>query len=80
MWLSLGGFHELSETPNKIYNTHIILDEKGNIITTYRKVHMFRVNIPGGPVLDETINTIPGQVYQYFKTSKFSFPQLIFLF
>lgn len=62
MWLSLGGFHELSETEGKVHNTHIILDNQGDIKAIYRKVHMFRVAIEGGPNLDETKTTLPGDV------------------
>ncbi|KAL1130000.1 hypothetical protein AAG570_012943, partial [Ranatra chinensis] len=44
-WLSLGGFHEkVSDT--KIANTHIIINNSGDIVETYRKVHLFDVNIP----------------------------------
>jgi predicted amidohydrolase len=63
LWLSLGGFHELvPDVPGKIHNTHIILDNEGLVRAIYRKVHMFRVSIEGGPNLDETRTTIPGSV------------------
>lgn len=71
MWFSLGGFHELSETEGKIHNTHIILDNNGHTRAIYRKVHMFRVAIEGGPNLDETKTTIPGAVR--LRTTLFKF-------
>lgn len=37
----MGGVHELSNNKEKIYNTHILLDNKGNLVSTYRKVHLF---------------------------------------
>ncbi|PZC76389.1 hypothetical protein B5X24_HaOG204688 [Helicoverpa armigera] len=47
VWLSMGGIHELDEAyPSKVCNTHIIIDDKGNIVQTYRKLHLFDVEIP----------------------------------
>ncbi|CAK1592917.1 unnamed protein product [Parnassius mnemosyne] len=47
VWLSMGGVHEKDENnPTKIFNTHIIIDNKGNIVQTYRKLHLFDVEIP----------------------------------
>ena len=42
VWLSLGSFPEASNTSeSKLYSTHVILNEEGNIAATYRKLHMF---------------------------------------
>lgn len=41
IWLSLGGVHELSENKEKIYNTHIVIDNQGCLISAYRKIHLF---------------------------------------
>ncbi|XP_038219957.1 nitrilase and fragile histidine triad fusion protein NitFhit isoform X2 [Zerene cesonia] len=47
VWLSMGGVHEQDETnPNKMFNTHIIINSKGEIVQTYRKLHLFDVEIP----------------------------------
>lgn len=51
MWLSLGGIHESvldswSQKTDKIYNSHVILDENGEIVTVYRKLHLFDVDTP----------------------------------
>ncbi len=43
VWLSLGGFQEKIEATTKRYNTHIIVDDKGNIQASYRKLHLFDV-------------------------------------
>nr|XP_023030185.1 nitrilase and fragile histidine triad fusion protein NitFhit [Leptinotarsa decemlineata] len=45
IWLSIGGFHEKIDD-NTIYNSHIIIDDVGEIKTIYRKVHLFDVTIP----------------------------------
>ncbi|VVC41049.1 Hypothetical protein CINCED_3A009336 [Cinara cedri] len=45
IWLSLGGFHEkFSET--KLRNTHLVINNKGEIAETYHKMHLYDVDIP----------------------------------
>ncbi|CAK1546449.1 unnamed protein product [Leptosia nina] len=47
VWLSMGGVHEKDESdPTKMFNTHIIISNKGEIVQTYRKLHLFDVEIP----------------------------------
>lgn len=60
LWLSLGGFHEIGVN-NRIYNTHVIVSPpNGDIVATYRKMHLFDVHIPGKATLKESDTTIPG--------------------
>ena len=44
----------------RLYNTHVILDTSGAIQGTYRKTHLFNVDIQGGARLKESDYTIPG--------------------
>ncbi|XP_067380945.1 deaminated glutathione amidase isoform X2 [Channa argus] len=64
VWLSLGGFHERGpdwETDRRIYNSHIIINDKGDIVSVYRKSHLFDVELPEkGVSLKESGFTIPG--------------------
>ncbi|CAL4184787.1 unnamed protein product [Meganyctiphanes norvegica] len=46
VWLSLGGLHVKEEGSSKISNSHVIVDDLGEIITSYVKAHLFSVNIP----------------------------------
>ncbi|KAI9473442.1 MAG: carbon-nitrogen hydrolase [Benjaminiella poitrasii] len=59
IWISVG-VHESAPT-NKIYNSHIIIDNKGNLVNVYRKIHLFNVDIENGPRLMESDTTIQGQ-------------------
>ncbi|KVI06914.1 Carbon-nitrogen hydrolase [Cynara cardunculus var. scolymus] len=54
MWLSLGGFQERGSDDAHLCNTHVLIDDAGNIRSTYRKMHMFDVNVPGGAVFKES--------------------------
>ncbi|XP_057660055.1 nitrilase and fragile histidine triad fusion protein NitFhit [Diorhabda carinulata] len=60
VWLSVGGFHEkIGE--NKMYNTHILIDNTGNIKSVYRKIHLFDVSIPEKNInLKESKSCTPG--------------------
>ncbi|CAH1784393.1 unnamed protein product [Owenia fusiformis] len=66
VWLSLGGFHEKGpeHDASRIYNTHIIINSKGDIVATYHKTHLFDVDIKGGVKLKETDFTIPGSAIE----------------
>ncbi|XP_051924960.1 deaminated glutathione amidase [Hippocampus zosterae] len=64
MWLSLGGFHERGadwEAEQRIYNCHVVINNQGEIVSTYRKCHLFDVEIPDeGVSLNESAFTVPG--------------------
>lgn len=61
LWLNLGGFHEASTTQGKVFNTQIMLNDRGEIVSLYRKVHLFDVDVPNGPVLMESRTTVAGK-------------------
>ena len=48
------GIHEPAFGGKKVKNTLIWIDESGNISQRYQKVHLFDVEIKGGPVLNES--------------------------
>ncbi|XP_077598314.1 deaminated glutathione amidase isoform X2 [Stigmatopora nigra] len=64
LWLSLGGFHERGpdwETERRVYNTHVVVNNQGQIVSTYRKCHLFDVEIPQkGVSLKESAFALPG--------------------
>ena len=61
MWLSLGGFQEQTTPPSeKVYNSHVIINPEGIIHSVYRKIHLFDINIEGGPSFTESANIQSG--------------------
>ncbi|KAF9170561.1 Nitrilase [Mortierella sp. AD010] len=59
IWCAVG-VHEKSPFPGKLYNTHVVINDQGSIIESYRKIHLFDVDIPNGPRLMESQNTVAG--------------------
>lgn len=47
--------------PDHRYNAHVVVDGRGEIKASYRKIHLFDVNIPNGPLLMESKTAAPGQ-------------------
>ena len=65
VWLSLGGIHEsvldsYERKTNKIYNAHVILNNNGELVTVYRKLHLFDVQTPEF-TFEESKVVLPGQ-------------------
>ncbi|KAL7486244.1 hypothetical protein ACHAW6_011842 [Cyclotella cf. meneghiniana] len=66
MWISGGGIHtrvpksSSSTEERKIYNTHVIIDDKGRVKRYYHKIHLFDVSIPNKVNLMESKTTEPG--------------------
>lgn len=56
-----GGMPERIEgDPKRTYNTAVVVDPAGAVVATYRKIHLFDVDIPGGAVLRESDSTAAG--------------------
>ena len=55
-----GSMPEQIENSEKIYNTCLCFDRKGNLAVKHRKIHLFDVNIPGGIVFQESDFINPG--------------------
>jgi predicted amidohydrolase len=55
-----GSFLERSERPGMSYNTSLLIDASGTIRATYRKMHLFDVDLPGQVTVRESDGRIPG--------------------
>ena len=64
VWLSLGGSAETGPDPDHRYNAHVLVDDRGDIRASYRKIHLFDVDMGdvNGPVLMESRHASPGDV------------------
>ncbi|HTB59198.1 MAG TPA: carbon-nitrogen hydrolase family protein [Polyangia bacterium] len=59
-WLLLGGFPERGPG-NKIRNSAVLLDPTGAVVSVYRKMHLFDVDVPGGRRFRESEAIDPGE-------------------
>lgn len=60
VFLLLGSFPELVPPDPLPYNTSVLLGREGELLAAYRKIHLFEVNLPGGPVFQESQWVRPG--------------------
>ncbi|MCP4499993.1 MAG: carbon-nitrogen hydrolase family protein [Deltaproteobacteria bacterium] len=60
LWLSLGGLQAIEDGAGKSINSHLLINHEGNLVEQYNKVHLFDVDIPGGPKLLESEATHSG--------------------
>ena len=59
--LLLGSFNERSDEPHRCYNTSVFFGPDGAILGTYRKMHLFDVDVPGGVRFAESDTCKPGE-------------------
>jgi predicted amidohydrolase len=59
--LLLGSFNEKSGEAHRCYNTSVLFSPQGEILATYRKIHLFDVDVPGGVRFAESATCIPGE-------------------
>ena len=50
----IGSMLELSLEPGKFFNTSVVLNESGHVAASYRKAHLFDIDVPGEVVFKES--------------------------
>jgi len=56
----VGSLLERSSTPGKYFNTSVVLDASGEVVATYRKAHLFDVDVPGEVAFRESDAILAG--------------------
>ncbi len=59
--LVLGGIPITCELPGKFVNTAVLLGPDGSRLASYQKIHLFDINIQGGPRFKESDYVKPGE-------------------
>jgi predicted amidohydrolase len=60
MYVLCGSFPEQSDQAGKVCNTSVLIDPAGDIIATYRKIHLMDADIRNGPLMQESKFYQPG--------------------
>ncbi len=60
VWVIAGGIPEKSPDPLRPYNTCAVFSPDGSLLASYRKIHLFDVDLPDGTRLLESEACLPG--------------------
>ncbi|SIR69504.1 carbon-nitrogen hydrolase family protein [Micromonospora avicenniae] len=61
IWVIAGSFHEASPDPQRTWNTSLVFDRSGALAASYRKIHLYDVEIPGRVSYRESATVAPGE-------------------
>ncbi len=71
-----GGMAELSDDSRRPFNPSVALDPTGQVVGVYRKVHLFDIDLPGGPQLCESNATSRGCELVVAKLTQLELPHI----
>jgi predicted amidohydrolase len=60
IWVHAGSFHEVGPDDGRTYNTSLVFDPRGELAATYRKIHLYDVEIAGRVSYQESRTVAPG--------------------
>ena len=55
-----GSFHEIGPDAEHTFNTTLVFNREGGLAGTYRKIHLYDVEIPGRVSYHESATVAPG--------------------
>jgi predicted amidohydrolase len=68
MWVHGGSMFEIADEQDKVHNTTVVFDPAGEIQATYRKIHLFDVEIGDEVVTQESRRVVAGDNIVTFDT------------
>jgi len=71
VFLVAGGFPEASGDPARPFNTALVYGPDGQLVTSYRKIHLFDVALQDGTNLSESSGTTAGEALVTFDIGRF---------
>jgi len=60
IYLLLGSVAERSTEDRRCFNTSVLLGPDGSLLASYRKLHLFDIDIPNGAQFQESATVVPG--------------------
>ncbi|BAL86346.1 putative carbon-nitrogen hydrolase [Actinoplanes missouriensis 431] len=60
IWVHAGSFHEIGPDQDRTYNTSLVFAPDGTLAATYRKIHLYDVEIAGRVSYQESRTVAPG--------------------
>jgi len=73
LYILCGSILEKSKELDKVFNTSVLIDPQGEIISRYRKIHLFNLEIKGGPLYRESTFVQPGREIVTIDTKRTNF-------
>lgn len=67
-WLIGGSIPERDAVDGKLYNTAMVYNPNGDLVTIHRKIHLFDIDIPGKITFKESTTLSAGNVLTHFDT------------
>jgi deaminated glutathione amidase len=61
IWVHAGSFHEAGPDERRTYNTSLVFAPSGELTATYRKIHLYDVEIAGRVSYQESRSVAPGE-------------------
>jgi predicted amidohydrolase/diadenosine tetraphosphate (Ap4A) HIT family hydrolase len=68
MWISVGGFHNKKSEDILPANTHVIIDDNGQIVIQYDKLHQFNIDTPKVRLLEREFSSAGNQLHPPVET------------